>query len=262
MKTKKVFNYNFRQILYPLLLILAVFLFSSCNNSVCDNTKEQKDGNGKCVSIETSSDQEDSVSAKEVSLVLSGTGVSGNNINLVVDSNGNLFYPNVNAGIIHKVDISGTKSTFVAYVSSGGGYANITIDKNDNLYVATPGVIKKITSNGVVSNFAIFPSDEGARQMATDSNGNIYYTAFGPGYTDTHIVRKVTPNGVFSTFAGSGTRGNSNGIGVSASFSSLRGIAIDFADKNYNHKSPAPGADPHQCAIRGGGRGFCPLPGL
>ena len=49
--------------------------------------------------------------------------------------------------------------------------------------------------------------------LATDSSGNIYVADTGA-----HLIRKITPAGVVSTLAGSGTAGLTNGTGLAASF--------------------------------------------
>ncbi|WP_299058067.1 hypothetical protein, partial [uncultured Polaribacter sp.] len=58
--------------------------------------------------------------------------------------------------------------------------------------------------------------------MAFDSDGNLYVAD-----EDNHVIRKITPSGVVSTFAGSGTDGFTDGQGSAASFYYPRDIAID-----------------------------------
>ena len=57
-----------------------------------------------------------------------------------------------------------------------------------------------------------------------DSAGNAYIAD-----TSNHLIRKVTTGGVVSTVAGSGSPGNSDLTGTSATFNSPQGIAIDPA---------------------------------
>jgi secreted PhoX family phosphatase len=64
--------------------------------------------------------------------------------------------------------------------------------------------------------------------VAIDAAGNIYISEAG-----NYDVRKVTPDGVVSTFAGNPTGGFANGTGTAASFSSIQGIAIDAAGNLY-----------------------------
>ena len=71
---------------------------------------------------------------------------------------------------------------------------------------------------------ALFDNPHG---VAVDSNNNIYVADY-----DNNKIRKITPEGVVSTFAGSGDEGSADGVGVAASFDSPRGIVID-SDNNF-----------------------------
>lgn len=65
----------------------------------------------------------------------------------------------------------------------------------------------------------------GPREIAADSSGNIYVAD-----TVNHTIRKITPQGVVSTLAGSsGVSGSANGTGTAASFNSPYGLAVDSA---------------------------------
>jgi sugar lactone lactonase YvrE len=69
-----------------------------------------------------------------------------------------------------------------------------------------------------------------------DSDGNIYIADMA-----NHLIRKITPSGVVTTFAGSGSPGSTDGSGTSASFNEPTGIAIDATNNLYvadskNHK--------------------------
>jgi biotin operon repressor len=56
--------------------------------------------------------------------------------------------------------------------------------------------------------------------IAIDGRGNLYVT-------DTRKIRKVTPAGVVSTFAGSGASGTEDGSAATATFASPHGITVD-----------------------------------
>jgi hypothetical protein len=64
--------------------------------------------------------------------------------------------------------------------------------------------------------------------VAVDGSGNVYVAE-----TDNHSIRKITPNGDVTTFAGTGNQGNMDGNGTSASFYDPIGLAIDGSGNVY-----------------------------
>ncbi|VDA99937.1 hypothetical protein S1OALGB6SA_1011, partial [Olavius algarvensis spirochete endosymbiont] len=58
--------------------------------------------------------------------------------------------------------------------------------------------------------------------VAVDSSGNVYVA---DSYN--HRIRKITPAGVVSTIAGTGTRGSADGAGTTALFDSPDGVAVN-----------------------------------
>lgn len=120
----------------------------------------------------------------------------------------------------------------------------IAVDTSGNLYIAdtTNHVIRKISSTGVTSTLAgtagISGSVDGTGAaarfgspigIALDSFGNLYVTD-----AVHHTIRKISAQGVVTTFAGSaGVRGSADGIGLAAQFHSPSGIAIDTSDNLY-----------------------------
>ena len=64
--------------------------------------------------------------------------------------------------------------------------------------------------------------------VATDGAGNVYVAD-----QNNHKIRKITPAGVVSTFAGSGASGSANGTGVAAQFNFPLGVATDIAGNVY-----------------------------
>lgn len=66
------------------------------------------------------------------------------------------------------------------------------------------------------------PEFRAPQGIVKDAQGNLFVTDRG-----NHRIRKITPDGTVSTFAGSGTAGFSDDTGTSAMFKSPSGIAMD-----------------------------------
>ena len=74
-------------------------------------------------------------------------------------------------------------------------------------------------------NSASFNSPRG---IVSDKQGNLYVAD-----TLNNVIRKISPSGAVSTFAGSGIVGDLNGIGNNASFNNPGGISIDSSGTLY-----------------------------
>lgn len=165
---------------------------------------------------------------------------------IAIDSNGNLFVAN-SFDRIEKITAAGQVTAFAgnnfsASIDGTGIDASfdwpsaMTIDSNDNLYVADSSghKIRKVTPAGVVTTIAgngLRDSIDGAGTSASfdipsgitiDSNNNLYVADTG-----NNKIRKVTPAGVVTTVAGSGLQGTTDGVGTSASFKGPHGITVD-----------------------------------
>ncbi len=83
----------------------------------------------------------------------------------------------------------------------------------------------------------IYSGDGGTRAEALlDFPEDLEITSDGTFYiadTYNNVIRKVTPEGVVSTFAGTGEYGNKDGTGTTATFALPRGITLDSSGNVY-----------------------------
>jgi uncharacterized protein YjdB len=139
--------------------------------------------------------------------------------------------------LVTGIRIENIVSTFASVSTS-----DLTFDKDGNIYTTDSAnhLIRKITPKGIATTFAgsgKVGSTNGTGTgasfntplgIAIDSKGNLYVSEF-----DGQRIRKITPTGVVTTFAGSGTAGSTNGTGTSASFRNPNGLAVDANDNVY-----------------------------
>lgn len=201
-----------------------------------------------------------------------GTGIAGSvdgvdtasfnsPMGVATDKAGNVYVADYENDLIRKISPAGVVST-IAGKAGVPGYVDgldtaarfnlpeaLAVDGAGNIYVADNGnnLIRKITPSGQVTTFAGSGNAGNANGVgkqasfnspfgiALDGTGNVYVADAG-----NNLIRKITPAGVVSTFAGSGTKGAANAVGVAASFNTPSGIAIDafgnvyVSDENNN----------------------------
>jgi len=190
-------------------------------------------------------------SAGVVSTIAESAGPFNSPFNVVTDTEGNIYFTEWGAHRIRKITPAGVVSTIAGSgtegFADGAGTAaqfnlptGIAIDAEGNLYVSDSGNnrIRKITPTGVVSTIAGSGTagfvDGTGTAAQFNSPGEIVIDAAGNlCLTDNHSIRKVTPAGVVTTFAGNGTAGYADGTGSAARFNGLSGKAIDAAGNFY-----------------------------
>jgi sugar lactone lactonase YvrE len=156
--------------------------------------------------------------------------------------------------ILFTILISNAQCVFTLAGSGVQGFANgngtltqfnlpfgVAVDISGNVYVADSqnSRIRKISPAGLVTTLAgsTFGYADGVgtsaqfyypNGVAVDGTGNVYVTD-----SFNHRIRKITPQGIVSTIAGSGVAGFANGTGVAAQFNYPRGIVIDSSGNLY-----------------------------
>jgi sugar lactone lactonase YvrE len=182
---------------------------------------------------------------------------------VAVDAKGNLYISDYGNNCVWKVNSQGIITTLAGtrvpgFSGDGGpgaaaqltGPHGIAADAAGNVYivdsknnrvrrVGTDGIIVTIAGNGQsgvtgdggpATAAAVSPSG-----VALDAAGNLYISQQG-----THVIRRVTPNGIITTIAGTGIAGYS-GDGGPATQAQLRapiGIASDSAGNLYIAEQP------------------------
>lgn len=182
---------------------------------------------------------------------------------VTVDSVGNVYVADTDNNTIRTI-IGGVVATLAGSPGQSGSLdgtnsgalfnrpTSLAIDAVGNIYVADSynNDIRKITTNGVVSIFAgstnqYSGSVDGTNNTAlfyipsalvVDGSGNIYVADTG-----NNTIRKITPDGVVTTFAGNpAIPGSADGTNNTALFNGPSGLAVDgfgniFVADTYNN---------------------------
>jgi hypothetical protein len=174
-----------------------------------------------------------------------------NPLSLAADRNGNIYVANM--GSVRKVSPDGTISTianggFGGHAGDGGPAMKaqfrpygIAVDTTGNIFItdSVSNTIRKINRAGIISTVAGIGSPNGSSRgfsgdggpataarlsgpyaVAVDAQGSLYISD-----RNNHCVRKVTPQGIISTIAGTGVEGynGDGGPGTQAQLAYPRG---------------------------------------
>ncbi len=113
---------------------------------------------------------------------------------------------------------SGVAITPLTVTNTGGAIPNTLYDKPND--IAGSAYSRYADGTGTDASFS------NPVNLVKDSAGNLFVA-------DMTRIRKITPEGVVTTFAGSETAGNSNGIGTAATFLGINDVTIDASDNLY-----------------------------
>ena len=180
---------------------------------------------------------------------------------VAVDAAGDLYVTDNGNETIRKITAGGMVNTFAGQVGEFGSAdgagsealfwfaTGVAVDADGNVYVADSGAnntIRKISPDAVVTTLAgrangSVPapgSEDGTGSaarfhqpngVAVDVTGNVYVADYA-----NHTIRKITPEGEVSTFAGQAPEsGNVDATGNNARLNHPAGVAVDSAGNVY-----------------------------
>ena len=169
-------------------------------------------------------------------------------VDVIVAATGTIYVTDHNNNKIRKITPLGEVSTLAGNGTTGAVNGNgntasfntpfgMSVDADENIYVAERlnRMIRKITSSGFVTTFAgngTYGATDGDASLASfagpgdtvlDRSGNVYV-----GDSGNHKIRKITPSGMVSSFAGTGVQGSADGIRSEATFNFPCSLTLDI----------------------------------
>jgi sugar lactone lactonase YvrE len=180
---------------------------------------------------------------------------------IAIDSSGTIYIADADDNRVRKINPNGSIQTVagtgVAGFAGDGGSSNtamlshpygVVVDAQGNLYIADlgNGRVRRTSSGGTIATVAgggtIAPGGNGdggpatsvqllePRNIAVTPDGTLYISDFGA-----HRVYRITPGGILTTLAGTGSAGFSGDGGASqlAQLNSPAGLAFDSTGALY-----------------------------
>ena len=155
---------------------------------------------------------------------------------LAVDDKGNIYVADNRVRIISP---GGNVTTLPGTYEDPNG---VTVDSSGNVWITSGRVVQKITPAGVVTTIAGNKDKEGCTDgpgatalfsglggIALDKAGNVFVADAGVS----HTIRKITPTGVVSTFAGASPIGSADGLGTAARFYKPGMLTLDASGNAF-----------------------------
>lgn len=258
---------------------------SALNAALSGFQQLHTDRNGNIIFADTENNVVSRLNSDGTITVLAGNGIAGFSgeggparsaslrlpSDVVMDTAGNLYiYDSANFRI-RLVTPAGVISTYAGngvdgYSGDGGPAIQAQIELDGKMAIDTSGtlyftdgvdfVVRRITPGGIISTYAgngqlpTAPNSGNNGQatkaplgllaggLAVDTAGNLY---IAEDYTDQ--IRKVSTNGIITTYAGSGTVGDKDGPALTAQFGLPYGLAFDAAGDLFV-------ADPNNGTVR------------
>ncbi|WP_159593232.1 NHL repeat-containing protein [Hydrogenophaga sp. BPS33] len=166
---------------------------------------------------------------------------------IALDNLGNLYLAEFFGNLIRRITPGADVTTFAGdgtpqsqngkgRAASLNNPAGVAMGSQGEIYVIELDgqVVRKIMPDGEVSTLAgsgvpafadgtgTAASFQNAFGIAIDKADNLYVADSG-----NHRIRKITPEGVVTTLAGSGQSGSADGVGAGASFNTPSGLTVD-----------------------------------
>ena len=175
---------------------------------------------------------------------------------LAFDAEGNMWVVDRGNMAIRKISPEGDVTTFAGPERDAKGHSalamasGVALDADGNVYITSSlnNSVVKIDTKGVRTTLAGggpsgFRDGKGAdaqfylpEGIAVDADGQLYVAD-----KFNHRIRRVSPDGVVTTFAGTGEAGHRDGAASEAQFSSPSGVAFDkkgalYVADSANHR--------------------------